>query len=154
MLAAELAFWLMFWKLSPFIWSDDCGGVENGGWLVEAKVLAAPLASGCWDGGVWELVGVPSTLGLSAWGSRPSLRLRSEALVRTRSLASQSEMERSWAEHLGFNRFTAESSDSLSALCSCAFQKLRTLISVASLWPPSVCLRLMFFLFAVSAVGF
>lgn len=103
---------------------------------------------------MWVLVGVPSTLGLSAWGSRPSLRLRSEALERMRSLASQSEMERSWAEHLGFNRFTAESSDSLSALCSCAFQKLRTLISVASLWPPSVCLRLMFFLFAVSAVGF
>lgn len=48
MLAVELAFWLMFWKLSLFIWSGDCGGVKRGDWLVEAKVLvAATLASGC-----------------------------------------------------------------------------------------------------------
>lgn len=41
-------------------------------------------------------------------------RVPSAQVSRTggRSLASQSEMDRSWAEHLGFNRFTAESSDS------------------------------------------
>jgi hypothetical protein len=45
-LAAEAAFWLMFWKFSPFIWSGDCGGVERKGRLAEAKVLEELPASG------------------------------------------------------------------------------------------------------------
>lgn len=152
-MAAELEFWLVFWKLSPFIWSGDCGGVERGALLVEAKVLEELSASDWKDRG-GSLVGISKVPRLSGWGSPVSPLLRSVVLVRSRSLASQSEMDRSWAEHLGFNRFTAESSDSLSPLCSWAFQKFRTLISVASLCPPSVCLRLMFFLLAGSGMVF
>lgn len=44
--AAELAFWLMFWKLSPLTWSGDCGGMERRGLVAGAKVPGEPPVAG------------------------------------------------------------------------------------------------------------